>query len=187
MSQERIHCGGKQGASRRIIRWDSEARMDELVFEGEVSRGKGCHSTLRVPGRETISNCPHDWPLTLSPGSLNIRVDVYPPQLDARGLTSSVVELDRALFVPEFEILRDQFGNNKLGPRPGMPRCGDAQVWRAKIVREVGEVGECWVLRRFGSHVGEQLELVADRRLRDNGLHDGQRVTVTLYGHWKDA
>ena len=91
------------------------------------------------------------------------------------------------MFVPAFEILRGQFANNRLSPRSDMPRCGDAQVWRAKIVGEVGEVGECWVLRRFGSQVGEQLELVADRRLRDDGLHDGQLVTVTLYGHWKDA
>jgi hypothetical protein len=161
--------------------------MDELVFRGAVSGGIGCHSSLHVPGLGVITQADSDWPSTLHPGSLNIRIDGYPSQLMDRGLTSTVAALDSGLFVPAFEILCDQFGNNKLSPTPAMPRCGDAQVWRAKIVTEGGEVGKCWVLRRFGSNVGEQLEFVAGTRLRDDGLHDNQRVEAILYGRWKEA
>jgi hypothetical protein len=105
-----------------------------------------------------------------------------------RRLTNRVSELDQERFVPEFEILRNEFRNNKLGPRPGVPRGGDAQVWRALLRHGgVGTVIKCWALRRFGSQVGEQLELVADRRLRDFGLDDGLRVEVALLGEWRDA
>lgn len=161
--------------------------MDEIVFQGVVSSGVRCPVDLHVPGREALAHADYDWPLTLQPGSLNIRIDGYPPQFTEKGLTANVSALDSALFIPAFEILRNQFGNNMLTPVPGTPRRGDAQVWRAKIVTDISEIGACWVLRRFGSGVGEQLEFVADRRLRDHGLYDGQRVNAILYGRWKEA
>lgn len=129
----------------------------------------GCHASLFVPGRALIAQADEDWPLTLYPGSLNIRVDSLPPQLKEKGLPASVEALDNRLFAPAFEIRRDQFGNNKLRPTPEMPRRGDAQVWRAKIMTDGREIVECWVLRRFGSRVEEQLEIVANRRLRGEG------------------
>jgi len=41
------------------------------------------------------------------------------------------------------------------------------------------------MLRRFGSRVKEQLELVAGERLRDAGLDNGQSVSVALFGEWR--
>jgi len=94
---------------------------------------------------------------------------------------------DKGWFSPEFEILKDQFGNNQLGPRPGVPRGGDAQVWRALLLYGGGSAIACWALRRFGPQVAEQLEFVADTRLRDLGLQDGLRLRITLFGDWRDA
>lgn len=153
-----------------------------------MSTGIGRHSTLRVPGRNTLIRAPNDWPEALYAGSLNVRIDQYPVEFRQHGLADTVVELDTGRFAPEFEIFRDELGNNQLGPRPDAPRGGDAQVWRAKIsVPGAGPIYKCWALRRFGSRVGEQLEFVADQRLRDLGLKDGQRVLATLLGVWRDA
>jgi len=54
--------------------------MDELVFQGVVGSGVGRHVDLHVPGREALTHAHCDWPLTLQPGSLNIRIDGYPSQ-----------------------------------------------------------------------------------------------------------
>jgi hypothetical protein len=162
--------------------------MTEIVFGGVVSSGIGHHATLYVPGRAELRNAPADWPERLHPGSLNVSVDQYPPEFMNRGLRNSVSELDLGRFVPEFEILRDQFQNNKIEPRPDLPRGGDAQVWRTRLRHDgVGAVIKCWTLRRLGSQVGEQLECVAGRRLRDFGLDEGLRVEVALLGEWRDA
>jgi hypothetical protein len=111
-----------------------------------------------------------------------------PLSLKTRELDASVVVLDTRQFAPAFEIERGQFKNNFLAPRPGVPRGGDAQVWRAKIVvDDTGASIGCWALRRFGSRVGEQFEFVADRRLRDERLLDGQRVRAILFGNWHDT
>jgi hypothetical protein len=96
--------------------------MTEIVFGGVVSSGIGHHATLYVPGRAELRNAPADWPERLHPGSLNVSVDQYPPEFMNRGLRNSVSELDLGRFVPEFEILRDQFQNNKIEPRPDLPR-----------------------------------------------------------------
>lgn len=160
----------------------------ELVFGGIVSPGVGRHSTLLVPGRSVLPQAPADWPEVLYPGSLNVLVDRYPAELRGHGLANHVVELDSGRFAPEFEILRAQFRNNLLSPRPGVPRGGDAQVWRARLsVESVGLAISCWALRRFGSAVGEQLEFVAERRLLNDGLQYGNRVQVSLLGRWRNA
>jgi hypothetical protein len=111
----------------------------------------------------------------------------YPAEFVIRRYTNQVSELDKGSFAPEFEILRDQFRNNMLVPRPGVPRGGDAQVWRAILLSDAGPNVRCWALRRLGSQVGEQLEFVADSRLRDLGLGDGLRVRVVLFGAWRAA
>src|SRR5215510_411114 len=152
--------------------------MTELVFGGVVSRGVGRHAELQVPGRASLLTAPTDWPERLHPGSLNVVVDQYPPEFRSRGLTNQISELDNGWFAPEFEILRDQFSNNLLGPRQGVPRGGDAQVWRAVLSDDAGKAIRCWALRRFGSQVGEQLEFVAATRLRSLGLHDQLRLRV---------
>jgi hypothetical protein len=108
--------------------------------------------------------------------------------LAQRGLSNRIAELDRSLFKPEFEIPRDLLGNNQLGPRPGVPRGGDAQVWRARLTTlDVSLSLSCWALRRFGSQVGEQLEFVAGQKLRAMGLKEDQRLEVCLFGLWHDA
>ncbi len=151
-----------------------------------MSCGVGQHFTLLVPGRSALSSAPVDWPEALYPGSLNVRIDEYPDGFRQHGLTNRVIELDRGWFAPEFEILRGQFGNNRLEPRPGVPRGGDAQVWRATLsLPGTGTRQECWVLRRFGSQVGEQLEFVAGRRLRGAGIEEGTRVRALLQGTWR--
>lgn len=162
--------------------------MHQLIFGGFVTHGIGKHVELGVPGRGLLSGSPPDWPEVLCPGSLNVRIDVYPPELVRRGLQKRTTELDKALFVPAFEIPRDLFTNNRLSPRPGVPRGGDAQVWRAAImVIETGLRLRCWALRRFGSRLVDQLEFVAADRLRDSGLQDNQRVSAILEGRWRDA
>ena len=61
-----------------------------------------------------------------------------------------------------------------------MPKKGSAQVWRATLTVEDRD-HNCWVLRRFGSGVGEQLELLSDDHLRTTcDLTNGQQVVVTL-------
>ena len=96
--------------------------------------------------------------------------------------------LDTGRFAPEFEIGRDQFESNLLHPRDGVPRGGDAQVWRAHVMiaRHVMSEPSCWVLRRFGSRVGEQLELVSSVQLRDvYGLKKGTEIIVRMLGTWR--
>ena len=164
-----------------------DGSLDELVFHGVVRTGVQSHATLFVPGRSALQRAPNDWPEKLYPGSLNVRIDGYPSGLDKHGLPSRIVALDTGRFGPEFEILRDEFGDNKLLPRSDAPRGGDAQVWRARLQSHEVQSVNCWVLRRFGSRVGEQLEFVSDQRLRDHGFTDGQRVTVSLFGVWRDS
>lgn len=162
--------------------------MIDLMFEGVVSRGRGEHSTLVVPGRGALSGAPADWPEQLYPGSLNVRVIRYPPQLAEHGLLNAVSTFDQGHFVPEIEIPQAQFGNNRLAPTAREPRRGNGQAWRARLeVPCEGLVVNCWLLRRIGSAVGEQLEFVADRRLRDLGLVEGTHVRASVLGSWRDA
>ena len=162
--------------------------MDELKFVGIVTTGISRHSELIVPGRRDLRAAPHDWPEVLFPGSLNVRVEKYPEALRQHGLANRIAHLDTGRFRPTFEILRNELRNNQLGPRPGVPRGGDAQVWRARIDTLDGSLSlPCWALRRFGSRVGEQLEFVAARRLRGLGLEENQRIAVSLVGSWHDT
>lgn len=162
--------------------------MSELVFEGFITKGIGRHSELGVPGRSALPTAPADWPEVLCPGSLNVRIHKYPEAFDDRGIKRATTALDAAQFIPEFEIPREMLANNRLGPKPRVPRGGDAQVWRAVLeVIETGEKLNCWVLRRFGSGLADQLELVSEEKLRDRGIQDRQRVNVVLQGRWHDA
>jgi hypothetical protein len=75
--------------------------------------------------------------------------------------------------------------NNSQQPS-GVPNAGDAQVWRARIeVVDQPLTPDCWALRRFGSRVGEQLEFVAAKKLRDLGLSSDQTVIAILFGNWR--
>jgi hypothetical protein len=138
----------------------------ELVFGGWLCRGIGQHSNLGVPGRDELPHAPPDWPIRLEPGSLNVCIDRFPAQM------SRVEDLDNGQFAPAFVIPRNRLRGNMRG---------DGQVWSAKV----GTVNDCWVLRRIGSMVGRQLELVAGRRLLGSDLYIGRWVEVVMYGDWR--
>jgi hypothetical protein len=91
-----------------------------------------------------------------------------------------VQSLDLRPFPPAFEIAQHEFGNNMLKPLPNMLHRGSAQVWRAVLGTQSHE-HRCWVLRRYGSGVAEQLELLSDVHMRSAfQLVTGQSVVVTL-------
>ena len=159
--------------------------MDAIDFGGEICSGIGKHRELGVPGRDAIADAPSDWPRTLCPGSLNVRVRQYPAAFDSRALSHTVRELDICGFRPEFTIPQAELRNNKLQPSADAPKRGIAQVWRARLTSlATGSTVDCWLLRRIGSTVGEQLELVSNHKLRSHGLEDGDRVRVTIFGRW---
>jgi hypothetical protein len=159
--------------------------MDEIKFDGVVTAGIGKYSKLVIPGRSELLNCPADWPDTMHPGSLNVRVTHYPDEFSKWGFDNNVRQLDTAHFRATFEIPRDQILNNMLFPSRDMPRGGDAQVWRANLSALDGSVGvSCWVLRRFGSGLRDQLEIVAGEYLRAKGFTDDLPVRVCLIGTW---
>jgi len=136
---------------------------EHISFIGVIVDGVGKHVELHVPGRNEIPQAPSDWPVTLEKGSLNVRIDPdgYPPLFVSLGLPNVVRTLDTRPIEPAFEICQQEFGNNQLTPVPHMPNRGSAQVWRATLVAQ-GRSYPCWVLRRYGSGVGEQLELLSD-------------------------
>ena len=161
--------------------------MDGLTFEGQIINGRGTYVELGVPGRDDVEGLPQDWPEKLCPGSLNFEIIRYPAAFVEKGIAKSAKSLDIMGFAPAFELARDAFENNQLGPRPGMPHGGSAQVWRAKLyVRS--QVEDCWVLRRFGSGLGRELEIVSAFNLREKlGLDRGSDwpARLELQGVWR--
>jgi hypothetical protein len=156
--------------------------MNSISFSGEIGDGVGKYVELHVPGREELTQAPSDWPVTLQKGSLNVRIAAlgYPPLFAALGLPNRVRSLDLRPFPSAFEIAQHEFGNNRLKAEPSMPHKGSAQVWRA-ILATQGDKHPCWVLRRYGSGVGEQLELLSERHMRSAfQLATGQPVIVAL-------
>lgn len=156
--------------------------MITISFRGVITEGVGKYVELYVPGRNEISQAPHDWPVTLHKGSLNVRISLggYPPLFATLGLTELIRSLDTKAFPGAFEIAQHEFGNNRLGPVPGMPHKGSAQAWRATLLVN-GRNHRCWVLRRYGSGVGEQLELLSHIHMRSAfHLTNGQDVVVSL-------
>lgn len=161
---------------------------DALRFVGSIIKGRGRHSELGVPGRKALAECPDSWPQRLCPGSLNVRIDEYPAAFDERGLPHSVKALDTAGFDPSFVIPWNEMERNRLTPRPESPRRGTAQVWTA-VLDWKDESLDCWVLRRIGSGLGKELEIVSGIRIRERfNLYPQEEnfpVSVTLYGRWK--
>ncbi len=153
-----------------------------ISFSGAICDGVGRHVELHVPGRNEISQAPSDWPVTLQKGSLNVRIapEGYPELFVTLGVPNRVRSLDSRAFPSAFEIAQHEFGNNRLKPDPDMPHKGSAQVWRAILAWQARK-HDCWVLRRYGSGVGEQLELLSDLHMRSAfDLVSGQPVIVTL-------
>jgi hypothetical protein len=161
--------------------------MATLVFKGRIKAGIGKFKQMEIPGCHVLQAAP-DWPEKLCPGSLNIVVDDdgYPAEFLRRCSGEWVKKLDSECFRPAFTIPGKSISKNKLVPKPDNPRRGDAQVWRATLsVPKRGRCERCWLLRRFGSGLGKQLELVARDKLRDKlDLKDGDEVELFVDGEW---
>jgi len=150
------------------------------IFKGEISSGIGKHTELYVPGYNQLVKAPENWPEKLHPGSLNVRISStgYPSIFSEREGAPSIFTLDEGIIPCAFEIPYDSFGNNALRPTAQMPKRGTAQVWRSTLAIVEQEI-DCWVLRRYGSMVGEVLEVVSHVHLRTAyELQDGQRVQL---------
>ncbi len=164
------HVAG--GRARRLrppsqVHYRLESLLERIVFHGETKDGIGRHSEITIPGRHLLPGAPRDWPETLCPGSLNVRVLAYPADFAWRCGGKDVTALDHGRFVPALEIPRDLITNNHLVPTRSCSRGGDAQVWRATLTVDVsGATTPCWVLRRFASTLTEDLELVSAGHLR---------------------
>lgn len=157
--------------------------MLTIKFSGVITSGIGKHVELYIPGRSKLSNAPSDWPEKLHPGSLNIRVDVngYPDFFKEQGLENTIQSLDADCFPSTFQIKQKEFGNNRLKPKISMPERGSAQVWRAKLEVKGLDI-DCWVLRRYGSGLIDQIEVVAEKHLRKEfGLEDEDEVAVWMW------
>ena len=127
---------------------------------------------------------PVDWPKVLYPGSLNVCIpsDGYPSEFEGLDPKKAVKKLDSKFFPALFTIPQDRMKNNQLTPRSNELERGTGQVWRATVKNETsGQTLSAWVLRRIGSDLGCQLEIVSDVCLREAlALVDGTSVTVVM-------
>ena len=166
--------------------------MATLRFNGIVRSGIGKFSgQLTLPTRLELSAPIRDWPDAPQAGSLNVRMQPsgFPSEFLKVFGQVDVRNLDSRRFAPEAELKWHEIGGNTLPPVPDRSDRGNAQVWRA-ILRNLNSGFErpCWVLRRIGSGLSQDLELVAGEKLRDSlGLVDGTPVEVEMEGSWIDA
>jgi len=160
--------------------------MQELEFIGRVHSNTGkFHKEMVIPGRESLSSAPIDWPDCLTPGTLNVGIDEdgFPLAFDQIGDSAGMNRFDEGQFKPAFVIASEEIAGNTLKPKAGHPRKGDAQVWRADLLNSSnGKKIRCWMLRRIGSGISSQIELVAEVNLRrELDLYDGTPVEVIIY------
>ncbi len=160
--------------------------MRKLVFSGTVRSNQGAFSReMVVPGRKDLFLTPKDWPPKLEPGTLNIAIhdDGFPNDFDQLGEGDRLKKLDGRNFWPELAIPPWRIAGNTLEPTPDEPVRGSAQIWRAELeVTPTGEVATCWMLRRLGSDMLSEIELVSDEHLRRRlNLCDGIDVKVTIW------
>ena len=179
----------KNGFSRffySLVRCSRE--MHKIVFKGSIVNGRGGHTELYVPGKKELQDSHPDWPIKLCSGSLNIKInnDGYPKEFKTNGLAETVKSLDAALFKAAFEIKQDQFGNNMLKATEAMPNRGAAQIWKSTLKINYSTI-PCWALRRFGSGLAQELEVVSDVNIRnEHGLTKDKNwpCKIELYGKW---
>jgi hypothetical protein len=163
--------------------------MDKLYFTGTVISGCGQYSELEFPDKIKIEGASEDWPQSLLRGSLNIRIneDGYPEEFSRLGYQNNIKMLDKIGFQPEFIIPGQLIKNNKLLPTPEYPNRGSVQVWRAVLTNKHSEEYiHCWVVRRFGSGLFRDIELVSDTCLRKKlKLENENNVVVCMFGQWE--
>jgi hypothetical protein len=98
--------------------------------------------------------------------------------------------LDDCKFRPALVIPERKITGNTLKADPDHPTRGSAGVWQAELrVIATGRARPCWLLRRIGSEITSQIELVAQEHLRSClNLCDGTAVRVTVWeteSEWK--
>jgi hypothetical protein len=165
---------------------------ESMRFFGVAAEGCGRFAEeLILPTKDRLSQPIRDWPDLPAEGTLNVHIEEsgFPPEYLANFKEASFRCLDTRLFVPEAELPWTDIGGNTLPPTPSRPDRGRAQVWRATIINVKREAMHlCWVLRRIGSALRVELELVADENLRNAMLiEDGTKVEVRMEGTWKRA
>jgi len=150
--------------------------MNELQFRGKIKSGLGKHKKLVIPSKTVLRNVPENWPVKFYPGSLNIKIDEngYPDNFHELGQNIGVMKFDEGLFPPCLIIPKELIVNNTKG---------DGQVWLANICTiNSNDIETCWVLRRKGSSVKKQLEIISEHCLREKmKLEDGMSITVLMY------
>jgi hypothetical protein len=157
--------------------------QNAISFSGTIVDGIGKYTELRVPGRNEVRQAPKDWPVRLCPGSLNLRIlpSGYPELFSANGLPNTTKSLDSRIFAACFAIPQSEFGNNRIVPTPQLLHRGSAQVWRSKLEYGENQIS-CWVLRRFGSGLADQIEILSKQHLRtEYGIESGNAATITLF------
>jgi hypothetical protein len=159
--------------------------MRTLVFKGSVHSNKGrFHREMVVPGRETLRSSPTDWPAQFAPGTLNIQVDLEScVGLGEIGSSVGVKKFDEGQFKPALVIPQNEIVGNTLKPKAGEPQKGTGQAWRAELlVNATGATTKCWMLRRIGSSIASQIELISEDHLRNRlNLNDGTQITLTVF------
>ncbi len=173
LSQHRGHGSAKNSGPSTTLR-----------FLGTVKSGLGKHSRLAIPGSGKLNGRPPPgWPPKFIPGSLNILVDDngYPAGF-AEIEGDRLAKLDTGAFPPAIMIPATEISGNTLKPKPGMPRRGAGQFWPARIsVSGTDKTACCWLFRRVGSSIKQQLELVSGVVLRKELLlTDGVHTIVDV-------
>jgi hypothetical protein len=167
-----------------------KAKIETLNFVGRIRDGVSKFSGLILPGKGDITVAIRDWPTELAPGSLNVQVesDGFPARFVKEFGDTSNTHLDSRRFMPEAELGFDVIPNNTLAPTPQQPDRGKLQIWRAHLTNiETGKTIQCWVLRRIGSTINQDvLECVSGKHLRAAlSLNSNDRVTLEIEGQWQ--
>jgi len=127
----------------------------------------------------------------LAAGTLNIHVkrSGFPAAFLDNFKDHSFRHLDLRRFKPEAELPWSDIGGNTLPPTPDKPDRGSAQVWRASLLNlQTKNDHLCWVLRRIGSDLRSEVELVSDENLREAlNLSDGSPVQIGVEGAWVET
>ena len=180
----RAHLGVGETAEKQMTRPSDYQPMRKLEFSGIVRSNQVILPAMVIPGRKSLVLAPDDWPED-SPGTLNIAIQDggFPDNLDELGKGDGLKKLDEGNFRPEMAIPPWRIAGNTMQPTHDEPLRGSAQVWRAKLeVASTGEFAACWFLRRLGSDIVSQIELVSDEHLRRRmNLCDGMVVKVTVW------
>jgi len=160
--------------------------MRKLEFIGTVQTGNGKFAQdMVIPGHGDLFMAPIDWPTELAPGTLNIKIndDGFPDGFNENGSGDGLIKFEEGKFRPTLLISPWKIPGNTLKDDSDHPTRGMAQLWRAELqVIATGKVTTCWMLRRLGSDITSEIELVAEEHLRSRlNLSDGMVVKVTVW------